>query len=204
MESSFHNPISPPRKEGITIQEAAMTIQVGKYYEILSPRCTVLISTVDKEGRPNAAPFSFVTPVSSDPPLVLFAATHTRHTLANVRETGEFVLNIVPEELLDKLWTCSKAFARGVSEIAQAGLTERGSKKVKPPSIEECLGWIECRLEFEKEAGDHVLVVGRVVNAEVKEAFIEDDKFDISQAKPLMHAGGRRFVAAERIVYARE
>jgi len=180
-----------------------MTIQVGNYYEILSPRCTVLVSTMDKEGRPNAAPFSFVTPVSSDPPLVLFAAAPTRHTLANVRDTGEFVLNLAPEELLDKLWVCSKAFARGVSEIAEAGLTERGSRKVKPPSIEECLGWIECRLEFEKEAGDHVLVIGRVVNAEVKKAFIKDDKFDVSQAKPIMHISGRRFVAAERIVHAR-
>jgi len=180
-----------------------MTIQVGNYYEILSPRCTVIVSTMDKECRPKDAPFSFVTPVSSDPPLVLFAAAPTRHTLANVRDTGEFVLNLAPEELLDKLWVCSKAFARGVSEIAEAGLTERGSRKVKPPSIEECLGWIECRLEFEKEAGDHVLVIGRVVNAEVKKAFIKGDKFDVSQAKPIMHISGRRFVAAERIVHAR-
>ncbi len=186
-----------------SIQEAAMTIQIGKYYEILSPRCTVLISTVDKDGKPNAAPFSFVTPVSSNPPLVLFAAAHTRHTLANVRETGEFVLNLVPEELLDKLWICSKAFAKGVNEIAQAGLTERRSKKVKPPSIEECFGWIECQLEFEKEAGDHILIIGKVVNAEARKAFIKDDKFDVSQAKPIMHISGRRFVAAERIVYAR-
>ena len=129
-----------------------MDIKPSGFYEILSPRCTVLVSTADKDGNANAAPFSFVSPVSADPPLVLFAATPARHTLANVRETGAFVLNIVPEELLDKLWVCSKPFPKGVSEIEEAGFTERKSKQVKAPSIEECIGWIECRLEFEKEA----------------------------------------------------
>jgi flavin reductase (DIM6/NTAB) family NADH-FMN oxidoreductase RutF len=163
----------------------------------------VLISTVDGEGRTNAAPFSFVTPVSSNPPLVLYAAAPHRHTLANTRETGDFVLNIVPEGLLDKLWVCSKAWPKGVSEIEKAGLTERKSQKVKSPSIEECSGWIECRLEFEKEAGDHILVVGRVVHAECKEEFMVKGEFDVAKAKPLMHIRSRRFVVAERVVTAR-
>jgi flavin reductase (DIM6/NTAB) family NADH-FMN oxidoreductase RutF len=128
-----------------------MKLEIEKFYEILSPRCTVLISTQDKEGRPNAAPFSFVTPVSSNPPLVLFSAAPKRHTLANVRETREFVLNIVSEELLDNLWICSRAFPKGVNEIRESGLTEKKSAQVKPPSIEECIGWVECQLEFERE-----------------------------------------------------
>lgn len=180
-----------------------MEVTPTSFYEILSPRCTVLISTVDKEGKANAAPFSFVTPVSSNPPLVLFAAAPARHTLANVRETDDFVLNIVPEELLDKLWVCSMAFPKGVNEIEEAGLTERKSKQVKSPSIEECVGWIECQLEFEKEAGNHILVVGRVMRAECKDEFIRQGEFDVSQAKPVMHIRGKRFVAAERIVRAK-
>jgi len=181
-----------------------MEITPSGFYEILSPRCTVLISTVDREGKANAAPFSFVTPVSSNPPLLLFAATPARHTLANARETGDFVLNIVPEELLDRLWVCSKAFPKGVSEIEEAGLTERKSKQVKSPSIEECVGWIECQLEFEKEAGDHILVVGRVVHAECKDEFMVQGQFDVSRAKPVMHIRGKRFVAAERVVQAKD
>ncbi len=110
------------------------------------------------------------------------------------------MLNIVPEGLLDKLWVCSKAFPKGVSEIEKAGLTERKSKKVKSPSIEECVGWIECQLEFEKEAGDHILVVGRVVHAECKDEFMAKGEFDVSKAKPVMHIRGRRFVVAERVV----
>jgi flavin reductase (DIM6/NTAB) family NADH-FMN oxidoreductase RutF len=179
-----------------------MEIKPTGFYEILSPRCTVLISTADLEGHANAAPFSFVTPVSSDPPLVLFASAPQRHTLANVRETGDFVLNVVLEALLDKLWVCSKAFPKGVSEIEEAGLTERKSKQVKAPSIEQCAGWIECQLEFEKEAGDHVLVVGRVVHVECKDEFTKGTEFDVSKAKPVMHIRGRRFAIAERVVQA--
>ncbi len=177
-----------------------MKVKAEGFYEILAPRCTVLISTVDKENRPNAAPFSFVTPVSANPPLVLFAATPQRHTLANVRETGEFVLNLVPEHLLDRLWTCSKPFDRGVNEIREASLTERESATVKAPGIEECAGWIECRMEFEREAGDHVLVVGRVLNAEYRDEFATAGQFDVSRARPVMHIRGRRFAVAERTV----
>lgn len=177
-----------------------MKVKTEGFYEILSPRCTVLITTADQEGRPNAAPFSFVTPVSASPPLVLFAAAPQRHTLANVRETGEFVLNVVPQQLLDKLWICSKAFPKGVNEINEAGLTERKSAAVKVPGIEECAGWVECRMEFEKEAGDHVLVVGRVVDAECRDEFIEEGQFDVSRARLVMHIRGTRFVVAETTI----
>lgn len=180
-----------------------MKLKAENFSETLSPRCTVLISTMDKEGLPNAAPFSFVMPVSFNPPLVLFAARPERHTMVNVRETGEFVMNIVPEPLLDKLWICSKAFPKGVNEIRESGLTERKSAIVKVPSIEECRGWIECELEFEKEAGDHILVIGRVVSVECRNEFLKQSKFDIPHAKPLMHIGGRRFSVAERIVQPR-
>jgi len=177
-------------------------IALSGFYEILSPRCTVLISTVDKKGNANAAPFSFVTPVSVNPPLLLFAAAPARHTLANARETGDFVFNVVPEGLLDKLLVCSKAFPENISEIAEAGLTERKSKQVQAPSIEECIGWIECKYEFEQEAGDHILVIGRVVHAECKDEFTARERFDVAKARPVMHVKGRRFVVAETVVEA--
>jgi flavin reductase (DIM6/NTAB) family NADH-FMN oxidoreductase RutF len=185
-------------------EEVEMELDVANFYEILSPRCTVLVSTADKQGRPNAAPFSFVTPVSANPPLVLIASAPNRHTLSNIRETGEFVLNIVPESILDKMWLCSKAFPKGVSEIKEAGLTERKSKHVRAPSVEECAGWIECRLESEHKAGDHVLIVGRVLHAGCHDDLMKGEQFDVARAKPVMHIRGKRFVAAERIVTVKD
>lgn len=177
-----------------------MKVKPENFYEILSPRCTALISTIDRKGRPNAAPFSFVAPVSSNPPLVLFSSAPKRHTLANVRETGEFVLSIVPERLLDNLWICSKPFPSGVSEIKESGLTERKSTAVRPPGIQECVGWIECQMEFEQEAGDHILVVGKVLYVECKDESSKQGRFDVSGAKPVMHISGRRFAVAERTI----
>jgi len=181
-----------------------MELAVTNFYEILAPRCTVLVSTVDKQGNPNAAPFSFVTPVSANPPLVLIASAPVRHTISNIRETGEFVLNIVTEPILDKMWICSQAFPKGVSEIEKAGLTGRKSRSVKPPSIEECAGWIECKLEFEHEAGDHILVVGRVLYVGCHDEFMKAGQLDIARAKTVMHIRGKRFVIAERLVTAEE
>ncbi len=181
-----------------------MEIELTGFHQLLAPRITALITTIDGEGRPNAAPYSLVCPVSFDPPLAMFAATSKRHTLANARETGEFVLNLVPEELLEKLWVCSRPFPPGTSEIAEAGLTERKSRVVKPPSIEECAGWIECRYEWEKEAGDHIMVVGSVVHAECKDRYSKDGQYDVAAARPLLHIRGRRFVPADREVLVEE
>jgi len=176
-----------------------MRVKEEGFYEVLAPRCTVLISTVDSDGNSNAAPYSFVMPVSSDPPLVAFAATPQRHTLANVRETGEFVLNVVPHQLLNQLWVCARPLPKGVSELREAGLTERRSSVVKAPSIKECAGWIECVSETEYEAGDHVLVIGRVVWAEYRDEFVNSQGFfDVVRAAPAMHIRGTRFVVAER------
>ena len=177
-----------------------MEIKLTSFHELLAPRFTALISTIDKEGRTNAAPFSLVSPISFDPPLAFFSAAPKRHTLANVRETSEFVLNVVPESLIDKLWICSKPFDKGVNEITEAGLTERKSKIVKPPSVEECAGWIECRFEWEKEAGDHIIVVGQVVHAECKDEYTKEGTFDIAKTKPLMHIRGKRFATSDRVI----
>ncbi len=181
-----------------------MDVQPTTFYEIMSPRCTALISTRDKNGVPDAAPYSFITPVSANPPMVLISSAPTRRTLANIRETGEFVINMVPESMLDKMMACAKPCPKDKNKIAAVGLTEKKSNQVKAPSIQECVAWIECRLEFEKEAGDHILVVARVLNAACKAEIIKGDQFEPACAKPVMHIRGKRFAVAERVVVSKD
>jgi flavin reductase (DIM6/NTAB) family NADH-FMN oxidoreductase RutF len=71
---------------------------------------------------------------------------------------------------------------------------------VDAPGIEKCIGWIECRLEFEREVRDHILVVGRVANVECRGEFFSQGEFDVFRAKPVMQIGGRRFAVAERVI----
>lgn len=178
-----------------------MEIDLSKFYRALAPRPAVLISTIDKDGNSNAAPFSFVSPVSLEPPLVLFCSQHKHDTLANTRATGEFVINMVPEGIKNQVYGCSRKLPAGESEIRETGLKEKPSEKVGPPGVAEGIGWFECKVLFEKEAGDHVIVVGEVLRAEVRDEFAKDG-FDLLSAKPLMHVSGREFTIAERIIYA--
>lgn len=177
-----------------------MELDLGIFYRILAPRPTVLISTVDKEGRSNAAPFSFVMPVSAIPPYLAFASVPTRHTLANIRETKEFVVNLPSAEILDAVWACSKAFPKGVSEIEESGLSVRPSKKIKAPGVAGCYGWFECVLFDEKEAGDHIIVIGEVVLAEVKDDCFEGKKLNVAKAQMPLHVSGADFAVVEKIV----
>lgn len=162
-----------------------MQIDLAKWYKILAPRATVLVSTVDAQGNSNAAPFSFVMPVSTKPPVIAIAMVATRHTLANIRETGDFVVNLAGEKLLTQLMVCARPLPRGTSEIKEAGLHEEKAKAVSSPRIKECFAWFECKLREIVEAGDHLIVLGDIVTAE--------SAADQAAAKLLLHIGGPDF-----------
>lgn len=170
-----------------------MQIDLAKWYRSLSPRTTVLISTIDKKGNTNAAPFSFVMPVSVNPPVIAIAMVSTRHTLANIRETGDFVINIPGEKMLAQLWICGKALPKGVSEIKEAGLHEEKAKAVASPRVREAIAWYECKLRTEIEGGDHLLVLGDIILAETS---------DQEKNNPLLHFGGTDFCLPGQILKA--
>lgn len=170
-----------------------MKTKVSKWYSLLAPRPTVLISTIGKNGISNAAPFSFVMPVSMDPPIIAFASAEKRHTLKNIRETGDFAVNIPSARLLKQVWTCSQAFPQEVSEIEKAGLSEVKSKKIRSPKIKECFARFECTLLSEHQAGDHIIVIGELLDIEVEDSVFEEDKFNLKKANPLMHVGSVDF-----------
>ena len=176
-----------------------MELTGSKFYRILAPRPVVLVSTVNRGGVSNAAPFSFVMPVSVDPPLVAIASQPAHDTVKNIEETGEFVINIAPEEIIGQLWACSKKYPEGVSEIKETGLTEMLSKEVRAPRIKECIGWFECKVEFRQEAGDHVVIIGRVLKVEVKDDYWADEEFKVLKARSLLHLSGKSFAIASEV-----
>jgi len=177
-----------------------MKVELTSWYKLLSPRALVLISTVSREGISNAAPFSFVMPVSVDPPMVAFASDPEHHTIFNIKETGDFAVNIPGVDILDQLWTCGKDFPKGVSEFEKARLTEQKSKKIKSPKVAESLAQLECKLEALYETGDHITVIGRVVDVEVKSEFLVKGKYSPLKARPLLHVGGKEFTLPEKII----
>lgn len=177
-----------------------MDLNPTQFYKAMAPRLTVLVTTVDREGNINAAPFSFASPISFDPPLVMVSCGHGKDTLKNVRDTREFVLNIPTEEILNEIYKCGGKFPPEVNELEEAGLTAENSSIVKPPRVSECIAWFECSREAEHEAGDHVLLIGRVLKADVRDGLLKDGNLDVEKAKVLQHIGGTEFAVPERVV----
>ncbi len=166
-----------------------------KAFPKLLVRTAVVITTRSVRGFSNAAPFSFNSPISFDPPLYGFSCNPAHDTWKNIQETGEFVVNIVGKDLAERMHVLETDYPYEESEIPHAGLTEESSKNVKPPRIKEALAWIECTLEHSVELGDHIWITGNVVNVEVKaEVWKEAGVLDVEKANPLCHITGEFFV----------
>lgn len=170
-------------------------------YKVLSgsiiPRPIAFVSTIDAKGIPNLAPFSFFTGVGSNPPVVCFSPVlrsgeePSKDTLRNVRETHEFVVNIVSEEFVEKMNMTAAEVGPEIDEFDLSGLTPVASELVKPPRVAESKVQMECRVlqivPTGNQPGSGVLVLGEVVRFHVQEAVF--DNFRIDPTK--LHAVGR-------------
>lgn len=171
-----------------------MKVDLKDAYLLIAPRPIVLITTVDRKGRINAAPMSWVTPVESDPPIVAFSTSFESDTYRNICETEEFVLNLVPEKIKKQMYICSKNFPRGVNELEKACLTWEPSEKVKPPRIIECPVSLECKLDWTHEGPEYVVVGGKVVAVHAQKEAIKAGRLNVEFVKPLLHVSEKNFV----------
>ncbi|MGV8174160.1 MAG: flavin reductase family protein [Methanothrix sp.] len=157
----------------------------------IMPLPVVLISTVSEGGILNAAPWSCVTPVLRPLDEVLIASWLKRDTLDNIRQTGEFVINVPRAGMEEAVMICARSYTPETDEFQEAGLLARRSSAVKPPGIEGCLAWAECRLEEEIAREKYVLILARVVHLEVDDRFFSEvDGMDYEKAMPLCSIGG--------------
>ncbi len=149
----------------------------------VTPRPIGWISSINAKGERNLAPFSFFNVVGYDPPHVIFAPIspngRKKDTCANVLETGEFVVNMVTEELAEQMNKTSAALPPDADEFEFAGLTPQDSIKVKPPRVKESLIQFECKLVHhysfvDKQNGSTVLF-GQVVMIHVADEILLPD-----------------------------
>jgi len=174
-------------------------IEPKNYFGFIAPRPTVCVSTVDSEGNSNIAPYSFVSPLSFDPPLIGVAAAPTRDTTANFRETGDFVVVPVTEDWAEKGVKTEVSLPKEESEFDAIGLTEKESKKVDSPSVKEAPINIECEFHEEIEVGDHVLLVGRVVYIDSMGNGVKNGRLNLEELGSLGHVKGEEFCITKEI-----
>jgi flavin reductase (DIM6/NTAB) family NADH-FMN oxidoreductase RutF len=139
---------------------------------LVTPRPIALTTTMDPEGRVNAAPFSFFNVLGDSPPIVGICPGDRspgipKDTARNIRLTHEFVVNLVDEAMAVKMNLCAASLPPGQDELIHAGLTAIASTVVRPPRIAEAPASLECRSHSIIEIGDNRLIIG-----------VRDDIFD--------------------------
>jgi flavin reductase (DIM6/NTAB) family NADH-FMN oxidoreductase RutF len=176
------------------------TISHQSIYKILTgsvlPRPIGWISSIDMDGRPNLAPFSFFNVVCSNPPTVLFCPLirgtdgKPKDTLNNVRATNEFVVNIVTEELINAMNATSMEAPSDFNEFEFAGLTLTPSITVKPPRVKESPIHFECRvkqiIDINDAPGGGSIVVGTIIHIHAEErVMLGTDKINLTALRPI-------------------
>lgn len=163
------------------------------FYRLLTstvvPRPIAWVSSRSAAGEDNLAPHSFFTIASVDPPMVAFTSVGRKDTLRNIEETGEFVVNLAPEELFEQINATATNFDRKVSEFDAAGLTREPSHTVTPPRLLESPVALECKLHLVQPIGDCFVVFGEVTHAAISEDVLDGSHPLMGRLKPLSRLG---------------
>lgn len=149
---------------------------------LVTPRPIAWVTTQDEQGRVNAAPFSFFNVLGTQPPIVGFAPGDRepgipKDTARNIRQTGEFVVNLVDESLAEAMNRTATDLPAGESEVAYAGLTTAPSRVVAPPRIAEAPVALECTEWSTLEIGRNRLVIGVVRRIWTRDGVIDPVSF---------------------------
>jgi len=187
-------------------------LKYDPYKSIVVPRPIGWISTVNAAGRVNLAPFSQFNNLGYDPPYVMFAAsnfplsTRPKDSVANVIETGAFVVNMATYELREAVNITSSAVEPEIDEAALAGLAMIPSKIVAPPRVAaspvhlECTYYTMLALPGRNLEHSHYVVVGRVVGVHIRDdAFTAEGKIDILKLRPLARLGYHDYTSVDSL-----
>ncbi|HMH22570.1 MAG TPA: flavin reductase family protein [Puia sp.] len=152
----------------------------------IAPRPICFASTIDHKGRVNLSPFSFFNMFSSTPPILIFSPARrvrdntTKHSLQNVLEVPEVVINIVDYDLVHQASLASCEYGKEVNEFAKAGLTEQPATLVRPPMVKESKIKIECRVIEIKSLGDQAgsgnLVICEALRMHADDTILDEKK----------------------------
>ena len=189
-------------KEKLILDPASVPAQV--VYKLLIgavvPRPIAFVSTISVDGVRNLAPFSFFNVICAEPPTVCFSTGFripSKDTLTNVKATGEFVVNIVSEEIAEKMNLCSGDYPHGVDEFEISGLTAAPSDLVKPPYVLESHVNMECRVAQIVEVSalpmGGTLVIGEVLRFHVDGEVAPGYRVDPDKLRAIGRMGGNEY-----------
>lgn len=170
----------------IDLQNLSTADRQNYLQHAIAPRPICFASTIDKEGKVNLSPFSFFNLFSSNPPIVIFSPSRrvrdntTKHSLQNVLEVPEVVINIVDYEMVQQASLASCEYPKGINEFIKAGFTAEPATLVKPPMVKESKMKMECKVIEVKplgtEGGAGNLVICEVLRMHIDDSILNENK----------------------------
>lgn len=170
-----------------------MNVNITDFFGAISPRATVCISTLGPKKNSNLGPYSFVSPLSFDPPLLGVSVGKEKDSLLNARETGDFVVAPLTKNWMKKGIQSEISLDRGKSEFKEVGISEQKSKEVKSPSVKEAPVNLECKYWDDFEVGDHCWLVGEVVHISTEKGAVKNGRLNIEEVGSVCHVRGEEF-----------
>lgn len=179
----------------------------GYLLSAVAPRPICFASTIDKQGNVNLSPFSYFNLFSVNPPIMVFSPSRrgrdntTKHTLDNVLEVKETVINIVNYDMVEQMSLSSTEYGHGVNEFEKAGFTQIPSDKVRPPRVGEAPVAFECVVDqvisLGDEGGAGNLVLAKVVQIHVNTSFLDGEgNLDTQKLDLVARMGGNWYCRA--------
>lgn len=195
----------------LTIDPKELPIPKLHHYLLgaIGPRPIAFASTIDKEGNPNLAPFSFFNVFSANPPIMIFSPARsgrtntTKDTYENVKEVAECVINVVNYTIVEQMSLSSSPYQKGINEFEKSGLTPIASDIVKPFRVKESPVQFECKVnevvELGTEGGAGNLVICEVVKIHINEDVLDDNQMIDQQKIDLVaRMGGNWYCRANK------
>jgi flavin reductase (DIM6/NTAB) family NADH-FMN oxidoreductase RutF len=183
-----HRQIDPTQLEG---REPYFLITA-----LVVPRPIAWVSTVSEDGINNVAPHSYFNVISSNPWILHFTSTGEKDTLRNVKVSGDFVINVVGREVVEKMNYTSGNLPPDESEFEWAGLTPVPSVRVGSPRVGEARASFECKLDDIVSKGNGHMVFGKVVLAHVDDDLFVDGRIDPRILRPVGRLAGSQYTDA--------
>ena len=175
---------------------------------IVTPRPIGWISSRDAAGRNNLAPYSFFNAVAYVPPQVMFASTaakedqtDTKDSVANIRETGVFCVNIVPYAMRDVMNASSETLPKDVDEFEHAGIPSVPCSEIDCARVADAPAALECRMTqiVKIEGQSNFVVFGEVIGVHIRDEMLVDGRFDVTRYNPLSRMGYRDYTRVTEI-----
>ncbi|WP_242203903.1 flavin reductase family protein [Aestuariivivens insulae] len=186
----------------------ATNILQGYLQSAIAPRPIAFASTIDAEGNPNLSPFSFFNVFSANPPVLVFSPSRrvrdntVKHTLLNIEETKEVVINVVNYDIVHQMSLSSTEYGKDINEFEKAGLTMLQSDEVKPFRVAESPVQFECQvndiIKLGQDGGAGNLIICEVVKFHISDKVLNNDG-SINQEKLdlVARAGGSYYSRAK-------